>query len=200
MPEHGIEIRNEADIPVAERVVGHICISGPSLMSGYFGDQISQDEIAATGWLDTGDLGYLLDGYLYVTGRIKDLIIIRGRNIWPQDIEYIAEQEPEIHSGDAIAFVTAQEKIILQIQCRISDEERRGQLIHALAARIQSEFGVTADIDLLPPHSIPEHPPASLPVRKRKNVIRRLMLPVFMCRSPWHESNCRGDGRYRVYR
>ena len=97
----------------------------------------------------------LLDGYLYVTGRIKDLIIIRGRNIWPQDIEYIAEQEPEIHSGDAIAFVTAQEKIILQIQCRISDEERRGQLIHALAARIQSEFGVTAAIDLLPPHSIP---------------------------------------------
>lgn len=155
LPEHGIEIRNEAGIPVAERVVGHICISGPSLMSGYFGDQISQDEIAATGWLDTGDLGYLLDGYLYVTGRIKDLIIIRGRNIWPQDIEYIAEQEPEIHSGDAIAFVTAQEKIILQIQCRISDEERRGQLIHALAARIQSEFGVTADIDLLPPHSIP---------------------------------------------
>lgn len=155
LPEHGIEIRNEADIPVAERVVGHICISGPSLMSGYFGDQVSQDEIAATGWLDTGDLGYLLDGYLYVTGRIKDLIIIRGRNIWPQDIEYIAEQEPEIHSGDAIAFVTAQEKIILQIQCRISDEARRGQLIHALAARIQSEFGVTADIDLLPPHSIP---------------------------------------------
>lgn len=155
LPEHGIEIRNEAGMPVAERVVGHICISGPSLMSGYFGDQASQDEIAATGWLDTGDLGYLLDGYLYVTGRIKDLIIIRGRNIWPQDIEYIAEQEPEIHSGDAIAFVTAQEKIILQIQCRISDEERRGQLIHALAARIQSEFGVTAAIELLPPHSIP---------------------------------------------
>lgn len=154
LPEHGIEIRNEAGMPVAERVVGHICISGPSLMSGYFGDRVSQDEIAATGWLDTGDLGYLLDGYLYVTGRIKDLIIIRGRNIWPQDIEYIAEQEPEIHSGDAIAFVTVQ-KIILQIQCRISDEERRGQLIHALAARIQSEFGVTAAIDLLPPHSIP---------------------------------------------
>lgn len=155
LPEHGIEIRNEAGLPVAERVVGHICISGPSLMSGYFGDQTSQDDIAATGWLDTGDLGYLLDGYLYVTGRIKDLIIIRGRNIWPQDIEYIAEQEPEIHSGDAIAFVTAQEKIILQIQCRISDENRRAQLIHSLAARIQSEFGVSAAIDLLPPHSIP---------------------------------------------
>ena len=184
LPEHGIEIRNEAGMPVAERVVGHICISGPSLMSGYFGDQASQDEIAATGWLDTGDLGYLLDGYLYVTGRIKDLIIIRGRNIWPQDIEYIAEQEPEIHSGDAIAFVTAQEKIILQIQCRISDEERRGQLIHALAARIQSEFGVTAAIDLLPPHSIPRTSSGKPARAEAKNVIRRLMLQAFMCRNP----------------
>lgn len=206
LPEHGIEIRNEAGIPVAERVVGHICISGPSLMSGYFGDQISQDEIAATGWLDTGDLGYLLDGYLYVTGRIKDLIIIRGRNIWPQDIEYIAEQEPEIHSGDAIAFVTAQEKSF----CRSSvgsamknvagSLSTRGQLIHALAARIQSEFGVTAAIDLLPPHSIPRTSSGKPARAEAKNVIRRLMLQAFMCRNPWHESNCRGDGRYRVYR
>ena len=91
-------------------------------MSGYFGDQASQDEIAATGWLDTGDLGYLLDGYLYVTGRIKDLIIIRGCNIWPQDIEYIAEQEPEIHSGDAIAFVTARKNHFAD---PVSDQRRR---------------------------------------------------------------------------
>ena len=105
--------------------------------------------------MDTGDLGYLLNGYLYVTGRIKDLIIIRGRNIWPQDIEYIAEQEPEIHSGDAIAFVTSQERIVLQIQCRVSGEERRAQIVHSLYARIQSEFGISVDIELLPPHSIP---------------------------------------------
>lgn len=104
-------------------------------------------------------------------------------NILPQDIEYIAEQEPEIHSGDAIAFVTAQ-KIILQIQCRISDEERRGQLIHALAARIQSEFGVTAAIDLLPPHSIPRTSSGKPARAEAKNVIRRLMLQAFMCRNP----------------
>lgn len=180
-------------------MVGHICISGPSLMSGYFGDQVSQDEIAATGWLDTGDLGYLLDGYLYVTGRIKDLIIIRGRNIWPQDIEYIAEQEPEIHSGDAIAFVTAQENHFAD---PVSDQRRstsRAAYPRA-GSSIQSEFGVTADIDLLPPHSIPRTSSGKPARAEAKNVIRRLMLPVFMCRNPWHESNCRGDGRYRVYR
>ncbi len=119
----------------------------------------SSQAIAATGWLDTGDLGYLLDGYLYVTGRIKDLIIIRGRNIWPQDIEYIAEQEPEIHSGDAIAFVTAQEKIILQIQCRISDEERRGQVSHP--ARGQNENGVTPASDFRSLHTTPFYGPSN---------------------------------------
>lgn len=170
LPEHGIEIRNEADIPVAERVVGHICISGPSLMSGYFGDQVSQDEIAATGWLDTGDLGYLLDGYLYVTGRIKDLIIIRGRNIWPQDIEYIAEQEPEIHSGDAIAFVTAQEKSF----CRSSVGSATKNVGGSLSTRWQ--LGSKANLALprisicCRPTVFPEHPPASLPVRKRKTL------------------------------
>jgi len=155
LPGHLIEIRNEIGMPLPEQEIGHIYISGPSLMSGYFQDLASQRDIKSTGWMDTGDLGYLLNGYLYVTGRIKDLIIIRGRNIWPQDIEYIAEQKPEIHSGDAIAFVTSQEQIILQIQCRVGSEQRRAQIVHSLTARIQSEFGVSADIELLPPHSIP---------------------------------------------
>lgn len=155
LPGHLIEIRNEVGMSLPEQEIGHIYISGPSLMSGYFQDLASQRDIKSTGWMDTGDLGYLLNGYLYVTGRIKDLIIIRGRNIWPQDIEYIAEQEPEIHSGDAIAFVTSQEQIILQIQCRVGSEQRRAQIVHSLTARIQSEFGVSADIELLPPHSIP---------------------------------------------
>lgn len=161
LPGHRIEIRNETGMQLPEREVGHIYISGPSLMNGYFHDTTSQQQMQSTGWLDTGDLGYLLDGSLYVTGRIKDLIIIRGRNIWPQDIEYVAELEPEIRPGDAIAFVTTQEhvdegsRIILQVQCRVTSEERREQIVHSMASRIQSEFGVTVDIELLPPHSIP---------------------------------------------
>nr|WP_154066898.1 fatty acyl-AMP ligase [Kosakonia radicincitans] len=174
LPGHSIEIRNENGLVLPDREVGQIYISGPSLMNGYFRDTASQEEIQTTGCMDTGDLGYLLNGYLYVTGRKKDLIIIRGRNIWPQDIEYIAESEPEIRSGDAIAFVTEEHgesaKIILQIQCRVSSEERREQIIHALNGRIQSEFGVTVDIVLLPPHSIPRTSsgkPARAEARKR---------------------------------
>lgn len=158
LPHHRIDIRSETGISLPEREVGNIFISGPSLMSGYFQDATSQQEIQAKGWMDTGDLGYLLNGCLFVTGRKKDLMIIRGRNIWPQDIEYIAELEPEIHSGDAIAFVTAHDqsaRIILLIQCRVSSEERRAQIVHTLTSHIHSEFGVTVEIELLPPHSLP---------------------------------------------
>lgn len=174
LPGHAIEIRNEMGNCLPEREIGHIYISGPSLMSGYFQDVASQHEIQSTGWMDTGDLGYLLDGNLYVTGRIKDLIIIHGRNIWPQDIEYVAEKELGIHSGNAIAFVTAQERIILQIQCRISSEEQRQQMLHALTARIQSEFGVTVEIEFVPPHSIPR---TSSGKPARAEAKRRYLLP-----------------------
>ncbi|KAB8307415.1 fatty acyl-AMP ligase [Erwinia endophytica] len=175
LPGHHIEIRSETGAPLPEREVGHICISGPSLMRGYFHDTTSQQQIQRQGWMDTGDLGYMLDGNLYVTGRKKDLIIIRGRNIWPQDIEYVAESEPEIRPGDAIAFVTSQDhdegaRIILQIQCRVSSEERREQIIHSLTSRIQSEFSVAVDIVLMPPHSIPRTSsgkPARAEARKR---------------------------------
>lgn len=159
LPGHHIEIRSETGVALPECKIGHIYISGPSLMSGYFRDEATLQKIRATGWMDTGDLGYLSEGNLYITGRKKDLIIIRGRNIWPQDIEYVAESEPEIRAGDAIAFVTEEHgeaaRIILQIQCRVGSDERREQIIHSLSASIQSEFGVAVDIELLPPHSIP---------------------------------------------
>ncbi|GAA0468902.1 MULTISPECIES: fatty acyl-AMP ligase [Tatumella] len=174
LPGHRIEIRNEAGMRLPEQQVGHICISGPSLMSGYFGDPQIRKQLLNNGWMDTGDLGYQSAGYLYVTGRKKDLIIIRGRNIWPRDIEYLAESEPEVNRGDAIAFVTEDHgenaRIILQIQCRISSEERRKQLVRSLSASIQSEFGVVVEIELLPPHSLPRTSsgkPARAEARKR---------------------------------
>jgi len=58
----------------------------------------------ADGWLNTGDIGYSVEGSLVITGRQKDLIIINGRNIWPQDLEYLAEHQDETRVGDALAF------------------------------------------------------------------------------------------------
>ena len=74
-------------------------------MSGYFAQpEQTRQALSPDGWLDTGDIGYLVDGSIVVTGRHKDMIIINGRNIWPQDIEHIAERQPELRSMDASAF------------------------------------------------------------------------------------------------
>ncbi|WP_277964016.1 fatty acyl-AMP ligase [Pseudomonas sp. RIT-To-2] len=158
LPGHCIEIRDAQGLPLAEREVGQIFIAGPSLMSGYFRDAESQARLHASGWLDTGDLGYLHAGNLYITGRQKDLIIIRGRNIWPQDIEHLAEGEPDVRPGDAIAFLTSQGEdavVVMQIQCRVTSQALRERMVHSLSGRIQSEFGVSVDIQLVAPQSIP---------------------------------------------
>ncbi len=173
MPGHQIEVRDEEDNVLPDRSVGRILISGPSLMRGYFKDAESSERLRTTQWLDTGDLGYLLDGNLYVTGRKKDLIIIRGRNIWPQDIELVAENEPDVRPGDAIAFIVQNDgepEVVMQIQCRTVAEDRREQLVRELTAKIHSEFGLSPSIHLVPPHSIPRTSsgkPARAEARKR---------------------------------
>lgn len=102
-PVPGTEIRimgEEGELP--ERRVGEIQVRGPSLMEGYLGDAGPDPFI--DGWLRTGDLGYMSDGELYVTGRSKDVIIVMGRNYAPQDIEWAAERVEGIRVGRCVAF------------------------------------------------------------------------------------------------
>ena len=87
-----------------ERQVGEICVSGPSIARGYYKDPEGSQRTFGGGWLRTGDLGYLTDGSIYVTGRKKDLIIVNGRNYDPQQIEWIADELPNVRNGSTIAF------------------------------------------------------------------------------------------------
>ena len=87
---HVLEVRGDDGTVVGDRQVGRIFVRGPSVMPGYFGEpEASCEVLSDDGWLDTGDLGYTLDGEIVVTGRAKDLIIIHGRNmpvtraVWP---------------------------------------------------------------------------------------------------------------------
>src|SRR3546814_6050538 len=105
MPGHELRITGDRGDNLRDREVGRVLIRGPSLMSGYFRNQEATDAaLSADGWLDTGDLGYTIDGQLVITGRSKDLIISNGRNIWPQDIEWAVERLPGLRQGDAAAF------------------------------------------------------------------------------------------------
>ena len=159
LPGHQLQIRDQQGRAIPERHVGRVLVRGPSVMSGYYRDQLSTGHgVDADGWLDTGDLGYLSNGELFVTGRQKDVLIIRGRNIWPQDIEYLVESRPEIRPGDAIAFVVSADPdpvVVVQVQCRLTEPEKRNVLVRTLVSLITTEIGIAVTVELVPPHSLP---------------------------------------------
>ena len=98
---------------------------GPSNMSGYMGDEKATREVLSLdGWLNTGDLGYWTGESLVITGRHKDLIILKGRNVWPQDLEILAEEELGLRLGGALAFATTQIQYIEYQQRESKDREK----------------------------------------------------------------------------
>jgi fatty-acyl-CoA synthase len=129
-------------------------------MSGYFGDLKSTREVLSPdGWLNTGDLAYRVGNGIVITGREKDLIIINGRNIWPQDLEYLAEHQPEVRTGDASSFSVpdenGEERAVMMVQCREADEQKRTDLRERLHSKIREEFGIDCLIELVPRNTLP---------------------------------------------
>lgn len=161
LPDHDVEVRDEAGRALADRRVGRIFVRGPSLMSGYFGaPEETARVMTADGWMDTGDLGYLLDGDIVITGRAKDLIIVNGRNLWPQDLEWTAEADVSIlRSGDVAVFSVegaTDEEVVVLVQCRISDPAARDALITEVANIFRGRYGLETEVVLVPPHSLPQ--------------------------------------------
>ena len=159
LPEYNVEIRDEAGTVLPDRRSGVIFVQGPSVMAGYFNaPEETSAALSEDGWLNTGDIGYSVDGKLIITGRKKDTIIINGRNIWPQDLEYLAEQQPEVNIGDALAFSVPgkqEEMCVLVIQCRDSDLDRRADLVNRLTRLVRLELGIDTYIELVPSHTLP---------------------------------------------
>jgi fatty-acyl-CoA synthase len=161
LPGHELEVRDEAGAVAPERHVGRIFVRGPSLMRGYFGEpEASARVLSPDGWLDTGDLGYLTDGEIVPTGRAKDLILLNGRNVWPQDLEWTAESEVEkLRSGDVAAFsIDAEEaeQLVVLVQSRTSDPEARRSLAEDVAALLRARHGVEAKVELVGAHALPQ--------------------------------------------
>jgi fatty-acyl-CoA synthase len=154
-----VEIREEDGTPLPERAIGKVWCSGPSLMTGYFRDPEATAACMADGWLDTGDMGYMSDGYLYIVGRAKDMIIVNGRNHWPQDIEWAVEQIPGFKAGDIAAFAITtpggEETPAVLVQCRTSDDAERARLRDEIKERVRSVTGMNCVIELVPPRTLP---------------------------------------------
>ncbi len=103
LPDTDVEIRDDDGNTVSTGRVGRVWARGPSLMEGYLGRREATDRALVDGWLDTGDLGFVHDGELYLTGRAKDVIILRGRNYLPVEIEHAVETVVGFRRGCAAA-------------------------------------------------------------------------------------------------
>ncbi len=173
--EMEVQIRGDDGSRIGEREIGRVHCRGPAVMVGYFRDEEATAAcLDGDGWLDTGDMGYLSDGYLYIVGRAKDMIIINGKNHWPQDIEWAVEQLPGFKAGDIAAFsITTpggEETPAVLVQCRTSDGDERGRLRDIIRERVRAITGINCVVELVPPRSLPRTSSGKLSRAKARNL------------------------------
>jgi fatty-acyl-CoA synthase len=179
LPGHDIKIVDEHGAEQPELRIGRVLMRGPSMMEGYLNDpEATKKVLSEDGWLDTGDLGYNFENNLYLCGRRKDVIIVNGRNIRAQDLEEVAEEQPEVRMGDASAFglddTEEQQTVVLVVECRISATPERQALISRLQRLVYEGFGVHCVVELVKSHTLPRTSSGKLSrVAARKGFMER---------------------------
>jgi fatty-acyl-CoA synthase len=142
-PGHEVKIVGEQGQTLPERKVGEIWTRGPSITPGYFNNPEATAEAWSDGWLHTGDLGYVSDGLLYACGRSKDLIIIRGANFYPQDIEWAVSEIEGVRRDNVVAFSVirdGEETLIVSAEASSTDAP---ELRKAIAVKVTETSGLT---------------------------------------------------------
>ena len=179
-----IEIRGAEGEILPDRGIGKVYVRGTSVMHSYFRDEESTRAcLSDDGWLDTGDMGYMSKGYIFIVGRAKDMIIINGRNHWPQDIEWAVEQLPGFKSGDIAAFAingpSGEETPAVLVHCRVSDLEERGRLHDEIRERVRAITGITPVVALVPPRTLPRTSSGKLSRVKARSLYLSGEIPVY---------------------
>ncbi|MCC7541446.1 MAG: fatty acyl-AMP ligase [Deltaproteobacteria bacterium] len=170
--DHELRIVDDEGNVLGERRVGQIITRGPSIADGYFDNPAATAEsFRADGWLYTGDLGYVADGNLYVCGRVKDMIIVRGRNFYPQDIEWLVGEMPSVRRGNVIAFAVSlgdTEGVVVCAEAAMSDE---AALVPAIVSRVTDEVGIAPhDVAIVPLGTLPKTSSGKPQRRKTKQM------------------------------
>ena len=159
VPGLTIEVRDENGRILPDRKIGRVFVKGLGIMAGYFRDPEATAACMKDGWLDTGDMAYMKDGSLYIVGRAKDMIIINGKNHWPQDIEWAIEQLPGFKAGDIAAFSvttpSGEEAPAVLVQCRTSCNDERIKLRDAIKTKVKAITGMSCVVELVPPRTLP---------------------------------------------
>ncbi|MBD3728319.1 MAG: fatty acyl-AMP ligase [Sphingomonadales bacterium] len=177
IPGMEVEIRGENGQTKADHQIGKVWCRGTSVMHSYFRNPEATEECLVAKengdvWLDTGDMGYMHEGYLYIVGRAKDMIIINGKNHWPQDIEWAVEQLPGFNHGDIAAFALetedGEEVPAVLVHCRVSDPEERVKLHDEIRDKVRSVTGMNCVVELVPPRTLPRTSSGKLSRAKAK--------------------------------
>jgi fatty-acyl-CoA synthase len=160
-----------------EREIGEICVRGPSIMDRYVGAG-APDPFDEDGWLRTGDLGYLAEGELYVTGRIKDLMIVMGHNYYPEDFEWAAGRLDGVRAGRCVAFGSGDgEEVVLLVEP--SGDSNGGELTAAVRHAVRDAVGVAPRrVVVLPPGSVEKTTSGKLRRSAMRSAYLRGDLPV----------------------
>jgi len=160
LPNHELQVLDAEGSVLAERQIGHIMFRGPSVMTEYFRrSEETARVLSADGWLDTGDMGYLVGDSIVVAGRSKDLIIVNGRNVWPEDLEMALENRIDgVRRGDVVAFSVDggdAERVVILVQSRTSDPVMREAQRTSVASVILSAAGLNCTVVLVSHNALP---------------------------------------------
>jgi fatty-acyl-CoA synthase len=169
-PEHQVRVFDPAETtserPLPEGAVGEVRVAGPSIMRGYWEDAERTRDSFSGPFLKTGDLGFIRDGHLFVCGRSKEIVIVNGRNYYPQDMEWEAGKVAGVRRGNVVAFGARdpsgverdRERVVLAFE--VQEPERIGQtssLVSEVRRAVQEGMGLTLDdVIALPPGALPK--------------------------------------------
>ncbi len=154
LPGHEIRVVDGHGRVLGERLEGRIEFRGPSVTSGYFRNPELTRSVQHDGWMDSGDLGYVADGELFITGRRKDVIIKAGRNLYPQEVEELVGELPGIRKGCVAAFgvhdpAIGTERLVVVAETRERAPARRAALQAAARDCVMAALGIPADAVLI---------------------------------------------------
>jgi acyl-CoA synthetase (AMP-forming)/AMP-acid ligase II len=141
LPNAQVRVLDEQRRDVPERQVGELALRSDCMLSGYYNRPDLSAQAFHDGWYLTGDLGYLAEGEVYVTGRKKDLIIVGGKNVHPQDLEALASEVPGVHPGRVVAFGLfnpdlGTEEVAVVAEADTTEEAGRQQLADEIRSHI----------------------------------------------------------------
>jgi len=160
LPGHAVRLVDAQGRELGDRVEGRLEFTGPSATAGYFRNPAQTERLIHDGWLDTGDRAYRADGDLYITGRVKDIIIRGGRNLYPQEIEAAVGAVDGVRKGCVAAFgspdpASGTERLVVLAETRARDAAARSRLHEAVLAAVVGAIGEPPDqVLLVPPHTV----------------------------------------------